>query len=225
MKVFISRNCAADSIFRNILTEKGIAVSAESLIDFSPLDFQLPEAFDWIFFYSKKGVEYFFNANPKLSNLVKIAALGMGTAAGVLQYTAKIPDFTGDGIPDTTAKSFKKIAAGQTVLFVRAMESKKSVQNLLSRELTVLELIAYKNVPKNDIIKSDADVLVFTSSLNAEAYLKKYSPEKNQQLAAIGKPTVETMALMGLRDVFCADSPDEASLADLVLKIFQKNKP
>jgi uroporphyrinogen-III synthase len=222
MKVFISRICDENSIFRKILTEKGIALCDESLIDFSPLDFQVPDDYDWLFFYSKKGVEYFFAANPKLSNLVKIAALGMGTAAGVLQYAAKTPDFTGDGIPESTAESFKKIAAGQRVLFVRAMESKKSVQNLLSRELTVLELIAYKNVPKTDIKKSDADVLVFTSSLNAEAYLKKYSPKKNQQLAAIGKPTIETMALMGFTDVFCADSPQEASLADLVLKIFQK---
>jgi uroporphyrinogen-III synthase len=222
MKVFISRICDENSIFRKILTEKGIALCDESLIDFSPLDFQVPDDYDWLFFYSKKGVEYFFAANPKLSNLVKIAALGMGTAAGVLQYAAKTPDFSGDGIPESTAESFKKIAAGQRVLFVRAMESKKSVQNLLKDELTVMELIVYKNVPKTDIKKSDADVLVFTSSLNAEAYLKKYSPEKNQQLAAIGKPTVETMALMGFRDVFCADSPQEASLADLVLKIFQK---
>ena len=225
MKVFISRICDENSIFRKILTEKGIALCDESLIDFSPLDFQVRQDYDWLFFYSKKGVEYFFAANPKLSNLVKIAALGMGTAAGVLQYAAKTPDFTGDGIPESTAESFKKIAAGQRVLFVRAMESKKSVQNLLSRELTVMELIAYKNVPKTDIKKSDADVLVFTSSLNAETYLKKYPAEKNQILAAIGKPSAESIAALGYKDVFCSDSPDETALADLVLKIFENNKP
>jgi uroporphyrinogen-III synthase len=225
MKVFISRICDENSIFRKILTEKSIALCDESLIDFSPLDFHLPQDYDWLFFYSKKGVEYFFAANPKLSNLVKIAALGMGTAAGVLQYAAKTPDFSGDGIPESTAESFKKIAAGQRVLFVRAMESKKSVQNLLSRELTVLELIAYKNVPKIDFAKADADILVFTSSLNAETYLKKYPAEKNQILAAIGKPSAESIAALGYKDVFCSDSPDETALADLVLKIFENNKP
>jgi uroporphyrinogen-III synthase len=225
MKVFISRDWVHGGIFRKILTEKGIELCAESLIDFSPLDFRLPEVFDWIFFYSKKGVEYFFDANPKLSTDVKIAALGTGTASAVLNYSGKEPDFTGDGNPETTADAFKKIALAKKVLFIRALESKKSVQNLLANDISVSELIVYKNVPKKDISESNADILLFTSSLNAEAYLKKYPLKQYQQLAAIGKPTAETLATMGYTQVYCAESPDENALANLILKIFENNKP
>jgi len=225
MKVFISRICDENSIFRKILTEKGISLCDESLIDFSPLDFQVPDDYDWLFFYSKKGVSFFFQANPRLSSKVKIGSIGKGTAKAVLHYFGKEPDFIGDGIPETCAADFKKIAAGQRVIFIRAEESKKSIQNLLKDELTVMELIVYKNVPKIDFAKTDADILVFTSSLNAETYLKKYPAEKNQILAAIGKPSAETIEALGYKDVFCSDSPDETALADLVLKIFENNKP
>ena len=225
MKVFISRICDENSSFRKILTEKGIALCDESLIDFSPLNFQIPQDYEWLFFYSKKGVYFFFHANPILSTNIKIAALGKGTAAKIIQYFGQEPDFIGDGIPETCAATFKKLAAGKRVIFVRAEESKKSIQNLLNDHLTVLELIAYKNVSKVEFSKTDADILVFTSSLNAETYLKKYPVEKNQILAAIGKPSANTIEALGYKNVFCSDSPDETALAKLVLKIFENNKP
>lgn len=153
------------------------------------------KSFDCLFFYSKKGVEYFFVTKPELSKHIKIAALGTGTASAVLNTTGKTPDFKGDGNPESTAASLKNVAVGQKVLFVRARESKKSIQQLLANKLTVLELIVYKNVPKNDIQKSDADILFFTSAMYAEAYLKKYMAEKHQDAYSIEIKTPSSKAL------------------------------
>jgi len=225
MIVFISRDCDVNCVFSKILNEKGISVVAKSLVDFSPVDFQLPNAFDWIFFYSRRAASYFFLANPSLSPKTRYATIGAGTAAELKLHIGKVPDFTGDGVPETTASSFKNVALGQTVLFVRAESSKKSIQQLLANELNVLELIVYKNVPKTTVTKTDADILLFTSSLNAEAYLKTHSPEKNQLIAAIGRPTLETIQSMGYQQVYAAENPDENSLAMLIIEIFKNNKP
>jgi uroporphyrinogen-III synthase len=225
MKVFISRKLNDNSIFKEKLNSKGVEIVDESLLEFSPLNFELPQGFDWIFFYSKNGVEFFFNNISTLNSNVKLAAIGPATAEALLKIRDINADFIGDGIPETTAEAFKKIAAGKTVLFVRAEQSKKSIQEILLNELKVLELIVYKNVPKVNFTKSDADILIFTSSLNAETYFKKYTLEKNQQLAAIGKPTAETISMIGYSNVYCAIHPDEISLATLVLKIFENYKP
>jgi uroporphyrinogen-III synthase len=225
MKVFISRKLSEHSIFKEKLSSKGVEVVDESLLEFSPLNFEIPQNFDWIFFYSKNGVEFFFQKKVMLSSNVKLAAIGAATSDVIFKHSGLKADFIGDGIPETTAEAFKKIAAEKTVLFVRAEASKKSIQQILINELNVLELIVYKNVPKNDFPKSDANILLFTSSLNAEAYLKKYPLDSNQQLAAIGKPTAETLMAMGYTEVYITDSPDENALSNLILKISENNKP
>jgi uroporphyrinogen-III synthase len=219
MKVFISRHCPEESVFYRTLSQKGIEVSGNSLIEFYPVPMKLPPFFDWIFFYSKTAVEYFFNAFPKISSNPKIAALGPGTAEAILKFSGNAADFCGDGNPENTAAAFQQVAAGQTVLFVRAQESKLSVQTVLQNKLNVLELIAYRNSIKTDVSETDADILVFTSSMNAKAYLQKYQLKNYQKIVAIGKPTADSLAELGIEQVITAKTPDEASLAAAVFNI------
>lgn len=54
-------------------------VYAQSLIDFLPLPYQLPDApFDWLFFSNVQDVQYFFAQEPNISGK-KIGVVGLGT--------------------------------------------------------------------------------------------------------------------------------------------------
>ena len=87
MKVFITRNLAPDSPLKSRLEASQILLTGISLIAFQPCFFPPLPLVDWLFFYSKNGVKYFFEqTNNSLSSDVKIAAMGAGTAKVVTQY-------------------------------------------------------------------------------------------------------------------------------------------
>ena len=217
-KVFISRDIFEDSIFRKMLTANGFEVHGESLVDFSPVPIaQLPPA-DWLFFYSKTGVRYFFQQiSPEKITGVKLAAIGPGTAEA-LENEARLPDFTGDGDPESTAAFFLQTAKGRRVLCPRARESRQSIQKLLEPYLTALDLVVYENSPRQDFDLPYFDVLVFTSPMNAQAYFSKKRWRENQKVVAIGKTTAKALAELGIERVSLAENPSEESLAAEVLK-------
>ncbi len=216
-KVFISRAISSDSIFYKMLTANGFEVFGESLVDFALSPFAVLPPADWLFFYSKNGVRYFFQQiSPEKIAGIKLAAIGPGTASAI-EAAIRPPDFTGDGDPETTAALFLKTAAGRRVLFPRARESRQSIQKLLSPHLTVLDLVVYKNSPRRDLDLPEFDVLAFTSPMNARAYFAKKRWNKNQKVAAIGRTTKKALMKLGIDEVLLAENPSEESLAAVVL--------
>ncbi len=123
-KVFITRELSPESPLRQLLEPQGFVITGRSLIDFSAMNFVLPPAFDWVFFYSAQGVRFFFEGLEKsgiaLPENVRLGAIGSGTAR-LLEKA----DFIGDGTSEATAAAFAKLAAGQRVLFPRAENSRQ----------------------------------------------------------------------------------------------------
>jgi len=217
-KVFISRDLSEDSIFRKMLIASGFEVHGESLVKFSAVPVgALPPA-DWLFFYSKTGVHFFFQQiSPAKIAGSKLAAIGPGTAAA-LESACRPPDFTGSGDPGQTASAFLQTAKGQRVLFCRAKESRKSVQTLLGPYLAALDLVVYENTPRREFVLPDFDVLVFTSPMNVQAYFSGKRWRENQMVAAIGETTAKALAEVGAGPVLVAEDPSEEGLAAAVLK-------
>jgi len=58
--IFISRKLSKDSFFKTKLEEAGFTIHGKSLLKFSAIPFQKTPKSDWIFFYSKNGVKFFF---------------------------------------------------------------------------------------------------------------------------------------------------------------------
>ena len=218
MTVFISRTLPPDSIFRKLLTINGIRIHDEKLIKFDPVPVgQLPEA-NWLFFYSKTGVHFFFRqiSSHKVEHY-RMAALGPGTAAELSKYVHV--HFAGDGDPIQTAVQFLDLARGQKVAFVRAEESRQSIRQLLDGKITPIDLIVYKNRPVNNADIPSCEVLVFTSPMNVRAYFAKKKKYGFQKVIAIGNTTAGALNEMGVGEVIVAESPTEESLAKKVLEL------
>lgn len=212
-RVFISRDLKEGSAFRQILEQSNWEVYGASLIQLDALPFEYDLELDWIFFYSRNAVHFFFDGLAKaIPRSIKLGCIGESTAK-VLPRPA---DFIGNGEPASTATSFLELAKGQKVLFPRAKNSRKSIQQLLEGQIDAEDVVVYENKPKAEFSVPPVDVLVFTSPLNAQAYFQKYSLTTLQKVVAIGHTTAAALRQMGIEEISIALKPYEEDLAKAV---------
>lgn len=221
-KVFISREIGENSYFRKALEKHEIEIEGRSLIRTFPivniLDPFYLRNIDWIFFSSRNGVEYFFKLNPVLSKKVKFGVVGRGSE-DTLRKFGHLADFVGESgdIPEI-AEVFAELVKGQTVLFPRAQDSLLSIQKSLTSETKVVDLPIYETVVADDIDGSSAEVLIFTSPSNVDAYFAENLLEPEQKVIAIGNSTGKKFDEMGVNYIL-PYSPDEIGLAEAVFGI------
>lgn len=90
---------------------------------------------------------------------------------------------------------------------------------LLSPDFQCIHFPIYDNQPLAEVPHSEADVLVFTSPMNAQAYFAKNNLGKNQRVVAIGKTTAEALRELGISKIEIADASTEQALAEAVLRL------
>lgn len=225
--MFISRELAQDSPLKLLTGAAGLEIYGQSLIHFSILPFEkLPDC-DWIFFYSRNGVKFFFQGldllNRSLPPAIKLAAMGKGTAAALKKHTF-VPDFVGSGQPEATARAFLKVVESQKVLFARAFHSARSVQNMLDPYINIIDLPVYKNEIKTGVDLPLTDYVVLTSSLNVDAYFQNQAEDTSRVYIAIGKPTAIRYAQWTSKKVYIPKQTSEESLAQLILDLEKNNE-
>lgn len=219
MSVFISRELSEQSYFRKALEKHDIKVEARSLIRtvrvINKLDPYILRDIDWIFFSSKNAIEYFFQLDPQLPPGVKFGVMGAGSEEA-LRLKGHFTQYTGVGI-DTVdvAREFAKIANGKKILFPGSENSMRSIQQGLSADTKIIDLPVYETVLEENVEGTGADVLVFTSPSNVEAYFSDNLLEPNQKVIAIGKSTGRKFDDMGTKYML-PFSPDEVGLAEAV---------
>lgn len=218
-KVFISRELSESSYFRKALEKRNIEVEDRSLIRTVPVitkldNFILKNA-DWIFFSSKNAVEYFFQLNPTLPKKVKFGVMGSGSE-DMLRRKGYFVEYTGDGVdPADVAAEFAKLANGQTVVFPSAESSLRSIQQALSSDTKIIDLPVYETILEDDVEKSGAEIMVFTSPSNVEAYFADNLLDPDQKVIAIGVSTGKKLEEVGVNYTL-PYSPDETGLAEAV---------
>ncbi len=218
--IFISRKLNEDSVFKSRLKAAGFEVHGISLLKFSAVNFtELPPS-DWIFFYSKNGVKFFFEGlkkqNIPIPELMRWGTIGKGTAAFLKQYIPQV-DFIGNGNTMETAANFLKAARGLNVLFPQAEKSRRTIQRILEQNIKYQDLIVYKNEPKAKVNIPDCNILVFTSPMNVNAYFKKRVLFDDQKVFAIGRTTAKALVSIGIEEFNIAEEPTEEALVQAVL--------
>ncbi|MBV6443503.1 MAG: hypothetical protein EPGJADBJ_05274 [Saprospiraceae bacterium] len=228
MTAFITRDLSDSSEFKKVLSAAGWQVEGRSLVELSPMPFREIPAADWVFFSSKNAVRFFFESlksrgdseSPRDFMHTQWAALGPATAKVLAEYVGKV-DFTGTGEPEGTADAFRRLPQKKElrILFPAARHSRQSVMSLLTPDFQCLHFPIYDNRPVADPPYSDADVLVFTSPMNAEAYFSKNKLEIHQRVVAIGETTAGALRELGISDIATAEEATERGLAEAVLRL------
>lgn len=219
--VFITRDLSESSYFYRAMAKHGIKVDGRSLIRIFPminkLDPYILKYVDWIFSSSKNGIENFFKLKPRLSKRTKFAVIGRGSEEMLRQF-GHVPAFSGERLGinmEAIAEEFAKIAAGTTVLIPRAKDSLETIQKSLTADTKVINLPVYQTRIDANVSKSNADVLIFTSPSNVEAYFVDNLVDPGQQIICIGRSTGRKIEELGLSYTL-PYSPDEIGLAEAV---------
>ncbi|AMR31641.1 porphobilinogen deaminase [Mucilaginibacter sp. PAMC 26640] len=218
-KVFISRDIGSGSYFRRALEKNKIEIEARSLIrtvrTITRFDSYILKHIDWVFFTSKNAVEYFFQLKPQFTKNVKFGVMGTGSE-DMLRKNGYFADFVGES-NDTTevAADFAAIANGLAILFPGADNPMRSIQQGLSADTKIIDLPVYETVLEENVQQTGADILVFTSPSNVEAYFIDNLLQPQQKVIAIGKSTGKKFEEMGV-SYKLPFSPDEIGLAEAV---------
>lgn len=217
--VFISRNLDEHSYLSRFFSKHDIYVEARSLIKIFPiitkLDSFILKHADWLFFGSKNSIDHFFALEPVLMKKTKIAVLGQGSEMALRNY-GRVADFSGDQIgvkADEFADEFAKVANGTKVVIPCAKETLGTIQKALSPDTNVVSIPIYETVITQDVDKTNAEVLIFTSPSNVEAYFRENLLDPGQKLISIGSSTGKKLDEMSLPYVV-PFSPDEVGLAE-----------
>jgi hydroxymethylbilane synthase len=221
-RVFITRDLSEQSYFRKALEKHSIAIEARSLIRTVPvinkLNPYILRDINWIFFSSKNAVEYFFALKPQLPEKVQFGVMG-GGSEDILRRNGHFAAYVGEsGDTSEVAADFAELANGSVVLFPGAEGSLRSIQQGLSAGTRIIDLPVYETVQEDNVEPTSADVLVFTSPSNVEAYFAENLLDPNQKVIAIGKSTGKKFDEMGTKYTL-PFSPDEVGLAEAVFGI------
>ncbi len=221
-KVFISREIGEHSYFRKALEKHKIEIEGRSLIRTFPIVNKLDPFYlkniDWIFFSSRNAVDYFFKLEPALSKKIRFGVVGRGSEDALRKHQ-HLADFVGEsGDIQEIAEEFAAMVAGQRVMFPRAQDSLLSIQKSLGEDTKVVDLPIYETVVEDDIDQTHADVLIFTSPSNVDAYFADNLLDPGQQVIAIGNSTGKKFEEMGVK-YSLPYSPDEIGLSEAVFGI------
>jgi uroporphyrinogen-III synthase len=219
--VFITRDLAENSYLARFLKKHNIQVDDRSLIRIFPtinkLDSFILKRADWIFFNSKNAIEHFFKLEPWILKKTKIAVLGRGSEDSLRKYN-RVADFSGDNLGIDTegiAKEFAKLVDGQTVLIPRAEGSLQTIQKALTENTKVIDMPIYETVIEEEVNKTNAQVMIFTSPSNVEAYFRENLADPDQKIICIGHSTAKAIEALGLKYTL-PYTPDEIGLAEAI---------
>jgi hydroxymethylbilane synthase len=216
--VFITRDVREDDFFSRALKASGYKVSGKAFIEFNSIPFGRPNPTDWIFFSSKHAVKFFFEQKPDIGS-AKIGVIGKATSEAVRKYN-KRAEFIGYST-DTrmTGKQFASLVKSGTVLFPQAKDSMRTVQQQFVNKYQVKDLVVYETIQKPVENTADADIMLFTSPSNVEAFFEKKKVKPEQKIIAMGDATAHTLKQAGVKSVYLVPAFDEIGLLQAIFSI------
>jgi hydroxymethylbilane synthase len=218
--VFISSELKDDEYISRALMAHHIPFHCESFLEFNALNFEFPTNADWLFFSSKNGVKYFFNAyqDEFRKSMIKLAAINQGTAHAIHELGFNT-EFIGKGNDLLRiAEQFDAIADGK-IVFPQASKSLQSIQNNLTNNKNTESLVVYENYPKIDFAERKESILVFTSPMSAAAYFSKYQIQDFQSVISIGNTTTKKIKTFNYNNVKTAFEPSFYALLDEIFSV------
>ncbi len=222
---FISRGLSLESPLRALSRQWHLTLIDRSLLRFVALPFEYVPKSDWLFFYSPRGAAFFVEQLPSAQRAVlnrSVAVMGPGTAEQCRALGLEVK-FVGQGNPEATARALLPAVRHQRVLFIRAAQSRRSIEGLLGRQIDAVSIPVYDNVIDPDIRVPDAvDIAAFTSPLNVQAFLHQQPLQPRQIVLAIGPTTGEALAERGIDWYHLPEHPSEAGLADRLRALLQE---
>ena len=105
------------------------------------------------------------------------------------------------------------------VLFPQVKGSLRTIQQQFVKHDQVIDLPVYETIKRNDGDMPQADILVFTSPSNVEAWFERFTISKDQKVVAMGDATAHVLSQHNIHGCAKPDTFDDAGLARAVFSI------
>ncbi|MGB0932689.1 MAG: uroporphyrinogen-III synthase [Lishizhenia sp.] len=187
--IFISNN-HLPTTFKEKLRVAQFNVFTRSFIRFESVPFEVsPDEFEWIFFTSKRSVDFFLKGVSFSLKNHKIACIGEATANHLNAKGIRV-EFYGKnaGNPEEVAKEFLPLLKDNRVFLPLSSKSKKTISNKIPTAQK-LECVVYITLLNSVELKGKFEYLVFTSPSNAEGFLQQNRIDAKQTVIAWGNST------------------------------------
>ena len=215
--MFISKSKQELNALVAFCEQESIDLTAHSFLNFSPLQFQVPENIECVFFSSPRAVRFFL-AETKLKSSTLIAVAGKSTAKSIEElgyHVSFIPSESGK-IQASTVE-FKNWLGNRKVIFPTSTISNKSYsRNLNPEQFKLLEVYITKLVPKQI---APADILVFTSPSNVDGYFIKNKITHDCKVIAWGESTDKRLKHIFSGDILMLPESTEKELIKILKTI------
>ncbi|MFN4233191.1 MAG: hydroxymethylbilane synthase [Bacteroidia bacterium] len=219
--VFITRNQRKQDVFFDLLQKHNYTVHGISLIEIKQVNVKSFPDCDWVFFPSRHAVKYFFNQwQAPADKKIKFAVVGQGTSDELRQHGYRA-DFIGTST-DTQmiGKKFASIVKGtEIVLFPQAKGSLRSIQKQFVKPNQVIDVTVYETIKHPADELPQADILLFTSPSNVEAFFEKHQIKQGQKVIAMGGATGKALEHKGVKRYALPPSFDDLGLIKTVMSI------
>ncbi len=190
--IFISRDLNSDPIWLNHLRTKFETVHHFSLLQFEKRAVNRFEETDWIFFYSKQGIQFFLEQiEPNFLDNKKLAVMGPGSAQLLKTKTGLQADFVATKDIDSSILSFVELLNHSSVLIPRALHSRKRLENQLDKN-QYFSHVVYTNEFQKNIEIPETSHVILTSPRNVEAYLQK-NTLSDKSVFCFGQTTLDAL--------------------------------
>lgn len=218
-KLFITRELSADSPLRHFGGD--LIVVGQSCLTFKWLPFgEFPKA-KWICFYSQRGIDYSLchQAFAAYCRQANVFTFGNKTAQYLDNHHGITPRFSCQSSKHTAPKTIKQyIAQGEQILFVQGWQSRRTIQSLEEFSHSFEELYVYDSLHDASNI-TDANIIIFTSPMNADAYLYANEIAEGSTLISIGQTTQQHLIDKYRLQSLTPATPSEEALAKLVVNL------
>lgn len=190
--LFISKHLSEIQPLSAFAVKQGISVKAFSHLSFEQVPFQLPAAFDVIFFSSPRAVT-FYQSQHSIPQNVALASAG-GKTTTVLERMGYSVDFNGDGKGSISevAQAFQSWLGSRVALFpVSTLSLGTFSQGLTPRQASIATCYATKI--KGTKLHWTFDAYVFTSPSNVDGFFIENTLPSEAYLIAWGESTAKAL--------------------------------
>lgn len=196
-RLFITKNENEVAGLKESLSAQGKTLLTHSFLQFEPIDFEVTQDYDILFFSSPRSVVFFKNKYTIPESKV-LACVGGKTAELLIQMGFNVA-FVGtqSGKVQDVAMSFKAWVGNRRVLFPSSDISLKSVSSLF-KETQKIEVAVYKTKIVSRTIQ-DCDTYIFTSPSNAEGFLEVNKLPDNAIIVSWGQSTRAYLLTKGIK--------------------------
>ena len=212
--LFISKNETEVVGLKEHLSAKGQKLVAHSFLHFEPIDFEVTQDYDILFFGSPRSV-VFFKYKCAIPASCLLACVG-GKTAELLNQMGHNVAFVGkqSGNIHDVAKSFKDWAEDKRVLFPSSTISLKTVSSLFN-DAQKIEVAVYNTKIVSKSI-NECNTYVFTSPSNAEGFLGLNDVPEGASIIAWGQSTQGYLLDKGIQSTHTLSEPSIEELIKIL---------